>query len=241
MSLDTSVSALRAIGYQEDRQGAPWTYHYRPMLKSGEFAPVELHAYVGEQRDLLTPEEVLRDAVPIEANGIRLKSLSPIHRVFHNVIHSQLQDRGHGLGIIWLKQLCDLVRFCHTHGAEVDWQALQHYAASRRLEGVLSSRLYLGHRLLGLNLPSGMTPTFATNLHYRRCVFQASRRSIDRAVRLWAIATEQLKSSHLDLMYRCGTRSWKRHIYRIIHAVRVLWRYRNGLWAKWSDVKRKYD
>ncbi len=65
--LDKAVECLRAIGYRPDLEGARWTYHYRPLSRPGEFAPIDVHRYVGEQKDLLPPTEAWREAVPVPA------------------------------------------------------------------------------------------------------------------------------------------------------------------------------
>lgn len=106
------------------------------------------------------------------AGDLRFRILSPDHQVVHNVLHSELQDRGSAVGFIWLRQLLDLVAICRHYDEGVDWCGVRNRFARHGLERILVARLYMANRLLDLPMPAGIRPTLAARLHYQRCLSQ---------------------------------------------------------------------
>ncbi len=239
--LDRAVDGLCAIGYQIDQEGENWTYHYRPLFHPEAILPIDVHRYVGEQKDLLPPTEAWREAVPVPAGDLRLRALCPTHRVFHNIFHSQVQDRGHELGIIYLRQLYALVAMCTDHALAIDWDSLLRRMDGRGLGPQLRARMYQAARLFGVPLPRALFPTLGARFHHRRCLFQLRRHWLIRLVHEWAGATQPFKRHAMDLIYGCGTNPIKVNAYRVRHAWYLLRKYRGQIRSKIVEKRATYD
>ena len=239
--LDQAVECLSAIGYRPDLEGESWTYHYPPLSRAGEFAPIELHRYVGEQKDILPHGEAWREAVPVPAGDLRLRALCPTHRVFHNIFHSQVQDRGHELGIIYPRQLYALADMCTSHASAIDWDSLLRRMDGQGLGPQLRARMYQAARLFGVPLPRALSPTLGARFHHRRCLVQLRRRWLMRLAHEWAGATQPFKRHHMDLIYGCGTNPIKVNAYRVRHAWYLLRKYRGQIRSKTVEKRATYD
>lgn len=239
--LDKAVECLCAIGYRPDLEGESWTYHYRPLSRAGEFAPIDVHRYVGEQKDILPHGEAWREAVPVPAGDLRLRALSPTHRVFHNIFHSQIQDRGHELGIIYPRQLYALAAICMSHASAIEWDALRRRMDDQGLGPQLRARMYQAARLFGVPLPRPLSPTLGARFHHRRCVVQLRRSWLMRLARDWAAATQPFKRHAMDLIYGCGTNPIKVNAYRVRHAWYLLRKYRGQIRSKIMENRATYD
>lgn len=239
--LDQAVECLSAIGYRPDLEGEKWTYHYRPLARVGEFAPIDVHRYVGEQKDILPHGEAWREAVPVPAGDLRLRALCPTHRVFHNIFHSQVQDRGHELGIIYPRQLYALADLCTSHESAIDWDSLLRRMDGQRLGPHLRARMYQAARLFDVPLPRALSPTLGARFHHRRCLVQLRRRWLMRLVHEWAAATQPFKRHAMDLIYGCGTNPIKVNAYRVRHAWYLLRKYRGRIRSKIAEKLAGYD
>jgi hypothetical protein len=239
--LDQAVECLSAIGYRPDLEGEKWTYHYRPLSRVGEFAPIDVHRYVGEQKDILPHGEAWREAVPVPAGDLRLRALCPTHRVFHNIFHSQVQDRGHELGIIYPRQLYALADMCTSHASAIDWDSLIRRMDGQGLGPQLCARMYQAARLFDVPLPRALSPTLGTRFHHRRCLVQLRRRWLMRLAHEWAGATQPFKRHAMDLIYGCGTNPIKVNAYRVRHAWYLLRKYRGRIWSKIAEKRVTYD
>jgi len=239
--LDQAVECLSAIGYRPDVEGEKWTYHYRPLARVGEFAPIDVHRYVGEQKDILPHGEAWREAVPVPAGDLRLRALCPTHRVFHNIFHSQVQDRGHELGIIYLRQLHALAAMCTDHASAIEWDALRRRMDGQGLGPQVRARMYQAARLFGVPLPRALSPTLGARFHHRRCLVQLRRRWLMRLVLVWAGPTRPFKRRSMDLIYGCGTNPIKVNAYRVRHAWYLLRKYRGQIRSKIMEKRATYD
>ena len=237
--MDIAVDALHEIGFEPDEAEEDWTYHYRPLVRTGS-VPIDVHQYVGEQKSILSQKEAARAATPIVAGDLRLRSLCPAHRIFHNVFHSQIQDRAHELGSLGLKQLLDLANIVTQHGPTIDWQEL----GSRMEKGGLSkewnARIFQLATLLDLPMPPGMTPTARAKFHNWRCLRQMRWPWLEELSMVWAAMTQPFKSHNMDLIYGCGTGSIKVNAYRLRHAGLRLWKYRKQLRHKFAEKRAIY-
>lgn len=231
--VDQGLEALRAIGYRADpskRDRSDWTYCYWPLFRPGSLAPLELHTRPGEQRDFLAPDEVWREAVEVPLEAGRVRTLSPSHRVAHNVFHSQISDRGHSLALVWLKQLVDLADLCRRHASRIDWPAVIERMERHHLGGVLEARLHAAHRLLGLALPPGIEPGRKSERHLARCLRRIRWGRLREATLAWQHATEAFNRHHIDLMYDCHGDPVRIQLGRARHALRLLDRHRGDAW-----------
>lgn len=233
-----AVEALRAVGYREDEEDEAWTYHYRPMSRPGSTRPIELHRYVGEQTELLPVEEVWNEAVPVPAEGLQMRALCPSHRVFHNIFHSQIQDRGHELGMIYLRQLRDLADVCARHATAIDWAAVRARADKYDLVPQLRARLYQAAQLFGLSIPGELSPTLGARFHHRRCLVQLRSDRLMAAVLTWAGATHPFKRHAINLIYGSTTGPLELNAYRLRHAWYLIRRHRGRILSKIGEKRR---
>ncbi len=232
-----AVEVLRDLGYTEDEEDEDWTYQYRPMSRPGSAAPIELHKYAGEQTDLLPVEDAWSAAVPVPAGDLRLRALCPNHRMFHNFFHSQIQDRGHELGMVYLRQLRDLADICARHGAALDWTAARAHAEKHDLLPQLRARLYQAQQLFGLPIPAEFSPTFGARVHHRRCLMQLRSDRLMVAVRTWAGATHPFKRRAINLLYGSTTGPLQLNAYRLKHACYLIRRHRGRIFSKIGEKR----
>ncbi len=241
IELERAVDSLCAIGYQADREDEGWTYHYRPLFRPGDFAPVDVHRYVGEQKDILPSGEAWREAVPVPAGELRLWALGPTHRVFHNIFHSQIQDRGHELGVMYVRQLYALADICMSHASAIDWDALRRRMDGHGLGPQLRARMYEAARLFGISVPPALSPTLGARFHYRRCLLQLRWGWLMRLARDWAGVTQPFKRHHMDLTYGCGTNPIMVNAYRVRHAWYLLRKYHGRIRSKVAEKRASYE
>jgi len=240
-AFEQAITALRATGYAPDDEGESWIYHYRPMSQPGSIAPIDVHKYVGEQKDILPTAEAWRLAVPVAAGELRLRALCPSHRVIHNVFHSQVQDRGHELGIIYPRQLHALAEICLRHGPVIDWEAVRERMERHGLGPVLRARMYQAHRIFGVPLPRQLAPTLGARVHHRRCLGQLRWGWLMRLMQEWAGATQPFKRRAIVLMYACSDDPLTVNAYRARHAWHLLRKHRGQIRRKMIQKRASYE
>jgi len=230
---DRVRAILGSIGYTAT---ADWLQTYFSELnRPGAIAPIDLHWYVSAQRDILPPEEATNASLTTTTGNLRFRILSPDHQIVHNVLHSEIQDGGSAVGFIWIRQLVDLVAICSHYQELLDWSMIRDRFSRHGLEGVLVARLYMAHRLLGLQMPPGIRPTTAARMHYQRCLAQLRWRWPLRIGRLWATIGGQFDARVIDLIYDSGSNRLRLGRDRVRHAIRLVGRHRWNL----GDVVRK--
>jgi hypothetical protein len=239
--VEPSAQALFDIGYKvKAGEDLDWSYCYPTLDRVGCVTPVEIHKYVGQQNAVLPLREAWRDAVEIGDGELQVMALSPTHKVFVNVFHAQVQDRGYELGLCWLRQLQDFAEICRRHGESIDWDALRHLMRRHGLEAVLSAQVYLAHRLLGLPIPAEIPAGFRTRLHYQRCLFLLRWPWAMWATRMWAGLTAPFKRYHIALTYGCSLNPIDINLHRLKHVGHILQKYRGSLFTRaWQ--RRRYD
>jgi hypothetical protein len=235
------AGALSEAGYRpREEPSDDWTYTHPGLQRPGGPVAVELHHRVGQQRSLLPVEAALAAARPLAAEP-RLRALSPTHRVWHNVFHSQVQDQGHALGLLWLRQLVDLAEIFRRHGSDVDWPELERVMAAAGLSGVLRARLHQAERLLGVPWPLDGGAGAAARLRHSRARLLLRAPRAMALTRAWGALTAPFKKHHIDLIYGCGTSNpLKVTAARLRHAGLIARRYRGALLQRFL-LKRRYD
>lgn len=240
-SVEVVAATMQAEGYvPKDETDDDETYSHPALQRPGAVVAVELHHRVGQQRSLLPAEDAWRDVRPLSGQpGLRL--LSPTHRVWHNIFHSQVQDQGHAFGLIWPRQLLDLVEICRRHRDDIDWPALERLMRRQGMGSVLRARLFQAERLMGLPWPLAAPAGPAARLRLGRAIMLLRAPRAMAGTRLWAAFSAPFKPHRMDLLYQCGTRNPLRlAVARMRHARQVANRYRGNLLGRiW--LKRRYD
>lgn len=229
-SFEPALAALRGLGYRPDDESEGWTYHFRPLHHPERLVPIELHVQVGEQRTFLPPDQAWQSAVPVPDADLEMVALSPTHRVAHNVFHSEIMDRGHSLGLVWLRQLLDLADLMQSHPQSIDWGWVEARMSSACGRAVLEARLWLAERLLGATAP-GIRDRELGERHYRRCMRRVRRPALRRLALAWAGSTQSFKRHHIDLVYRSGPRALDLNLDRGRQAWRLVRKHGVGLWS----------
>jgi hypothetical protein len=238
--MDLAVERLGKIGFEPDEAEEDWTYHYRPLIRKGS-VPIDVHQHVGEQKSILSYDEAARAASVVLADNLKLRSLCPTHRIFHNIFHSQIQDRAHELGALGLKQLLDLSNIVMQHGDAIDWHELSVRMKKGRLIKVWNARMFQMAVLLDLPMPPGMTPTMRAKFHNWRCFLQLRQPWLIDVAKTWAGATHPFKRHAMDLIYGCGSNPVIVAAYRVRYAGHMLWKYRGQLRHKIAEKRARYD
>jgi len=240
--LATAVAALEGIGYLEAPiEDTKFVTYYADLTREGNLVGIDLQFYISSQRDLLAPEEAMSESERHGVDGVDFRILSPDHQIVHNLLHSEVQDRGGDVGFVWLRQLLDLVAIWRLYGDTVDWTGIETRFAAGRLPRLVSKRLTMAHRLLKVPLPEGITPSPAARLHYRRCLLQLRWTWIGRASALHATVTSAFDRRLMDVIYGSGPHGWRTGLNRVRHAIRLWGRHRGGLRGTIARRLRKFD
>ena len=226
-----AMDVVHDMGLTATIEDYNWTFSSSPMKRPNDVGPVELHYYVGEQRDVLPPALAWRDAVPLDAGGLDLLALSPTHRIVHNLLHSEVQDRGHALKLVRVRQLHEMAHLARRYGGEIDWPALGELFARHRLTRIARARFSLAARLLGAPMPPGFT--LDGGGHLRRCLRAHRSPPLRAALGFIGGISAPLTTRHLDLLYGCGTQPGLRlQLYRVRHVFHLVLRHRSRIAEK---------
>jgi hypothetical protein len=171
--LDGSFRAAEELGYEVLMESVHTIHHLNPIGRKGDQASVEIHRDVGPQKRILPAEEVLRDAVAFDFDGMEINFPSPTHRAVHNIFHSEIQSRNnYAMGRISPRYLHDLELLRAHHEAEIDWPKVGELLARQKYDYLVPGYLYLSHRLLGPPMPEAVPVSPAARRHYRWCLAQ---------------------------------------------------------------------
>jgi hypothetical protein len=239
-AMDRAVAALRAAGYGSDPAVAPWFDTYYQVLQSPQGIEVDLQWYISEQRDVLPPNAAYGDSALVQADGVLFRILSPTHQIVHNIFHSEVQDRGHDLAFIWIRQLLDLAALCRRLSPEIDWGAVRAAFAKRRLGEVPSDRLYLAQELLGVPVASQLPVGASARRHLWVCLAQLRWPRLSKLNRLRATVTSPLNPRVLDMVYGSGHSRVRLLTDRCRHAWRMISHHRGNLFAAIERRLEKY-
>jgi hypothetical protein len=200
-----ALAPLERLGYRPVGEGAWKAHTYSALCRPGANWSLDVHRYLGYQRDIVAPADVGHEAVPLESHGVRLLAPSPTHRVFHNFYHAQLQNRQHALGLFPFMQLCDFAALGRYHREAIDWAWLRTSAQRHGMALALEAYVHLAVELFGFARPSEILESFRAKLHLRRCLAQLRHPAVLSVVRHWDALTYPFNAQHLNAYYDCGT------------------------------------
>lgn len=222
---DHAMTALATLGYRAKEREAAWLTYSRDLIRKGAMMPVDLQWYLSGQRDVLSPEDAFAEAVTHRVGDVEFRTLSPDHQVVHNLLHSELQDHGSGVGFVWLRQLLDFAALCRLHSRTLDWTKIRDRFERRGLGRVPVARLYMAQRLLGLAMPQGIRPTPGARWHYVRCLTLLRWRWSMSAARFTATIRSALDGRLLDVIYGSGGGQFEILRLRLRHGIRLIGHY----------------
>lgn len=170
------LQALSELKYQiETPHFSNDNYHLPPIFRSGNPAPIEIHARLLHKfydTGILKMDDVWKDSMLVKTDGLSWRQLSPSHAIIYNVIHSEIQHGNFGVGKISLRDLLDLVLISRYYSDLVDWDYLVFLTNMHDLQRIFVSYLYLASKLLGFSTPISSGTVFA-RFHYFRCLLIA--------------------------------------------------------------------
>jgi len=220
-SMRPATDALRSLGYAA-APGKPFLHpHELPFVRPGAQAPIEVHADLGSSRvaSALPLAHAWAASRIFDDSGLRYRGLSRTDAVVHNVLHAQVQDLNHAVHGIALRQLHTLAGLERAWGAEIDWAAARARLGSHGLGGVYDGYILLAHRLFGMPLPAGVTPTRDSRYHLCLAAFQMGwPADVQRNLRY------ALGSDYMEHLYGCAghplglTRARARHLLSLVRA-----------------------
>jgi hypothetical protein len=234
-----AIDALRGCGYLPEGEQEDWTYHYRPMYHPNEIVGIELHVRPGEQRRFLGIEEAWAEAVPVTAPGLNFMALCPDHRIAHNVFHSEVQDFGHLLGSICLRQLYDLTKISSRFETDINWDAIDGRMKRHGLGAVFRARMHMAVALIGAPEPPIGVDTFGSRFHLRRSLAGLRWPRLASQAQWVAGVLGRLGPHHIDLLYDCGTSGALLQWYRVKHVWLNLQRGGNDIWPRLLKYGRR--
>ncbi len=237
--LERSVSVARDLGYEILTEAKHRTHQYHPLGRPGDPASVEFHRDVGKQRTLLPVNKAFRQAVPLNADGLRLLALSPTHRVLHNIFHAEIQDRAFILGRFPLRALHDLLLITGTHGEEIEWPEIRAAMARERLDNVLDSYLSLANRFLGLPLPPGFEPPLRAGIHHHWRLAQVRWKPLESMIDFLGTMTHPFGRARIEYIYGQTSNPVVLQLNRVRHGLVLIGMYRFRVFAKLVELYRK--
>lgn len=165
------AQVLKGEGYQElpNAEIAQEVDKHLPILKHPLCdIGVELHRHLvnPEFRAILPADSVWQESEPLNAGGLRLRLPSLRHRLIHHVIHTELQHAHQAHRQVSLRHLLDACELGRRVAASGSWSEIRHTFAEHGWEDVLRSYLYVGHRLLGAEMPPEIGRTLRSTAHY---------------------------------------------------------------------------
>jgi hypothetical protein len=207
-AMAASAEALGEIGYHPDRTWVLLHPHVLPMKKHRVPGPIELHVELGSARtaSVLPMAAAWSASTELSFEGVRARALSPTHQVLHSVLHASVQDRGHAVASLPLRQLFTLARLGHVHSSAVDWTAIRAQMDAHGLSSVLRDHVWLAHRLAGLALPEGRWGGVGERLHEVRVLANFGLGWPAHLHRNWLDAFDR---AYLDALYEHGDRPVK--------------------------------
>lgn len=237
--LEDCIAALRRNGYVPEQEADGWTYHYHAMHHKDHLVGIELHFFPGEQRDFLPVEEVWREAIPVDVEGLKVVAPGPSHRIAHNIFHSEIQDSGYFVGELCLRQLYDLAKTCAIIGDKVDWEDCLARFERYGFDQIFRARMYAAQTLLGAPDIPVETANWRSRIHLNFCFYQTRSPRLLGFMRGCAGIADRLSRYHIDLHYKCGTSGSALQWYRIKHIWRMLRQYRGDFGKRVAEHGRR--
>lgn len=228
---------LASVGYR------PWVYegtelpdpvgfcsdhHYPPLVNTAWPTHVELHVHPVHLgvAELLSSEEVFRDATKLAWRNGDCLLPSQTHFIAHNIIHAFLNDAKIHLKRLSLRQLFEFVLASRVYGERIDWNDIRNRFEGRGHGKALRQYLALAHSYFDFDGPRELSIDFRDSPDIRRYLIHLD--SSSRTV-LWTFnLAQQLKGRFLRLKKRPGmtikklfsTGAYARLINSIFHAPR---------------------
>jgi hypothetical protein len=156
--------ALIQSGYRHAIGQEPAEYHghhhLAPLFHPSGEGYVEIHRELLVKKipkSILSLEQVIKDAIFFDWNGLKLWVPSIEHRIMHNVLHHQLQDAASYIDRCSLRQLLEFVQLRDLSAAtKMDWREQFKHLDDCGLGEPIRVYLLLIQNLFNQKLPAGV-------------------------------------------------------------------------------------
>ncbi|MCG8688375.1 MAG: nucleotidyltransferase family protein, partial [Desulfobacterales bacterium] len=220
--IDDSVTALAARGITPfNDYEHPRSHHHRPLGRADLPVPIELHREVlaFPYGRILTADEMLTSAMPLEVEETRVAVPSPTCAMIHSIAHAQRGDHACLFGRIDLRGLLDIALIAEAHGDALDWHRIDHCLMRKGGRTAVKFGLRCARQLLGADVPETASTGAVSWLLYRRALYQAENpKFLSLSVRLlqpWTLLVRELSDSTLRrrlVRNMIDPDWWKRHV-----------------------------
>jgi hypothetical protein len=159
-SLKEAVITLKARGYST--RGAadnPECHHAPRLFHEDHPAGVELHFALspGLGGEILSPDEVLRNAIGAGDSASSLNVPNAVDRLCHVVVHGQINHGGYRSNFLLLREVADLHVLART-ASEETWAHVYTRFANADATPILNAYLAASSRILHTPSPVPLTP-----------------------------------------------------------------------------------
>lgn len=161
-------TALCAAGFDDTQLGLACYdnhHHLPPLLHPSRAAYIEIHKEllgVSVPASALSLQMLLDGAQSVYWEGVQVLVPTLEHRMLHNALHQQIQDRGYYTGHVRLRQLLEFAQLAASHEAAlIDWPRLLAPLDATGLGDSVRLLFLLSHDLFGQPLPVGILPNSA--------------------------------------------------------------------------------
>ena len=193
--MQTAIDALHGAGYHLPPNLHPYLWrdtghHHAPALAEPTgYGYVELHRAIYHQEPVslaLPLAAVLAEATRLDWEGVVLRVPSLRHRLIHNSLHYQFQDRAIFTDRRSLRSLLELARLRGMpEAATLDWPALLAALDGHGAGDALRLDLLATQTLFGMPLPAGVRPSPAALALEGRFWWRLEHPRIHRGLDAW--------------------------------------------------------
>jgi Uncharacterised nucleotidyltransferase len=203
-----ALAVLAECGYRRIPGRTPPVHTLGDFARAQDVGAVDLH--------MLPIDDMLGRAVDHEANGLRVRLLTPTDRVLHLLLHDLVQDQGLHDGRLNLRHLHEFSLLART--MPVDWPAIRAHLAKYRLQTALDLWRLAAGEFFAAHVPLDRAPSVGARILFWRALARLRNPRLDRL-------NEILGNLHRSLSwYRLANRH--RKLPRIRRAAEYLRMYR---------------
>lgn len=225
--MGTALGVLAALGAVPGHDHG--AVHHLPPMVLPDRTEVELHRalVVPALEPALPVARVWRDAVPFEAQGLRLMLPSPADSILHNALHAQESKLNYRTCRLPLRRLADMPALMEAHAWRVNWDDLAKRAEAADFREAFECHLYQAGRLFGLPWPLSRSPSRRVRLHWAVCRLALAH---PNPLEGFLYGLHELRDSYAKA--GVGRSALGRARVRVELSLGLLWKYRGGAWGR---------
>ncbi len=166
------LEILNQQGYREvENPGLDYGghHHYAPMKRPNEIAVFEVHRRIlAKNSEMLPVEKALSEARVIKREWGEVKVLSERHRLLHNILHSQIDDKAYFRGLVPVRSIYEAIVELKNGRSVEPWGWVQAKMEQYGQERIYQSYVSMAKQGFGMGLPNGDGEGWFECFVYRR-------------------------------------------------------------------------